>query len=269
MAENEPYIVVDDVSHDYTSPGTPAVPVVRNVSLSIHKGEFVALVGPSGCGKTTVMNMVAGLIAPNKGHVRVKGKDVNGVDPTLGIGYMFARDGLMPWRTTLQNVALGLQLRGDRDAEVQARKLLELVGLGGFEGRYRSELSQGMRQRAALARTLAPDPDILLLDEPFSALDAQTKVLVEEEFMRIRDARQSTTIFVTHDLMEAITLADRVVVMSARPARIRSVVDIPFPRPRSLTETRFEPGAEELFKELWELLLPEVEEADQFSETKK
>jgi NitT/TauT family transport system ATP-binding protein len=253
-----PIVTIDHVSHSFGEQSAEAVEVVRDVSLTVEEGEFVAFIGPSGCGKSTLLNMVAGLISPQHGSIHVKNKAVTGVDPSLGVGYMFARDGLMPWRTTLDNVALGLELRHVSDARERARKLLSIVGLSGFEHRYRAELSQGMRQRAALARTLATDPDLLLLDEPFGALDAQTKAVVEEEFMNIREERGSTVIFVTHDLMEAITLADRVVVMSARPAQIKAIMTVPITRPRSLTETRFAPEAEALYLKLWQELRPEV-----------
>lgn len=253
-------IEIRDVSHSF--PGTerdgPAVPAVANISLKVQESEFVAIVGPSGCGKSTLLNMIAGLIQPEQGEVIVRGKRVLGVDPSLNLGYMFARDGLMPWRTTLRNVAYGLELRRQKDAVARGRQLLELVGLRGFENHFRSQLSQGMRQRAALARTLATDPDILLLDEPFGALDAQTKVLLEEEFVRIRAERGNTVVFVTHDLMEAITLADRVIVGTARPMKIKADVFVPIPHPRSPTETRFDPIAEELFVTLWDELRSEA-----------
>lgn len=253
-------IEVDHVRHcfDAGRPGQEPTPVLDDVSLSVADGEFLGIVGPSGCGKSTLLNMIAGLITADEGRIFVKGRSVRGVDASMNLGYMFARDGLMPWRTTLDNVAFGLQLRGRRDWSARGRELMAMVGLAGFERHYRSELSQGMRQRAALARTLASDPEILLLDEPFGALDAQTKVLVEEEFMRIRDARGNTVVFVTHDLMEAITLADQVIVMSSRPARIKASVPVHISRPRSLTKTRFDPEAQKLYVQLWEALKPEA-----------
>lgn len=248
------------VSHSFPSHDASAisVPVVDNVSLNVAKGEFIAIIGPSGCGKSTLLNMVAGIIKPDHGTVLVNGRQVDGINPDRGVGYMFANDSLFPWRTTWENVALGPELRRDPDKKEKAFELLRLVGLAGAEYKYRSQLSHGMRQRASLARTLAQNPDILLLDEPFGALDAQTKVLVEEEFMRIRDARGTTVLFVTHDLTEAITLADRVVVMSARPTYIKSLVTVPIERPRSLVETRFNQTAQELYLRLWEELRPEV-----------
>jgi NitT/TauT family transport system ATP-binding protein len=248
------------VSHSFPShdPASNPVPVVDNVTLKVAKGEFIAIIGPSGCGKSTLLNMVAGIIKPDQGKVLVNGFPVDGINPDRGVGYMFANDSLFPWRTAWENVALGPELRRDPKKKEKAFELLRLVGLSGAEYKYRSQLSHGMRQRASLARTLAQDPDILLLDEPFGALDAQTKMLVEEEFMRIRDARGSTVLFVTHDLTEAISLADRVVVMSARPTCIKSLVTVPIERPRSLIETRFNQTAKELYLRLWEELRPEV-----------
>ncbi|MEF9604800.1 ABC transporter ATP-binding protein [Paracoccus sp. PXZ] len=248
------------VSHAFPVAGTDGLtaPVVQNVSLDVKKGEFIAIIGPSGCGKSTLLNMVAGIVRPDHGTVLVNGRQVDGIDPKRGVGYMFANDSLFPWRTTWQNVALGPELRHDPLRKEKAFELLRLVGLTGAEHKYRSQLSHGMRQRASLARTLAADPDILLLDEPFGALDAQTKMLVEEEFMKIREARGSTVLFVTHDLTEAITLADKVVVMSARPTYIKEVVDVPIARPRSLIATRFDAVAQDLYLKLWEQLRPEV-----------
>lgn len=253
-------VQLKSVSHAFPVAGPEGVfaPVVRNVSLDVRKGEFIAIIGPSGCGKSTLLNMVAGIVKPDKGKVLVNGIHVDGIDPERGVGYMFANDSLFPWRTTWQNVALAPELRGDPRRKEKAFELLRLVGLAGAEEKYRSQLSHGMRQRASLARTLAADPDILLLDEPFGALDAQTKVLVEEEFMKIRDERGSTVLFVTHDLTEAITLADRVVVMSARPTYIKEIVDVPIARPRSLVGTRFDQVAQDLYLKLWEELRPEV-----------
>lgn len=253
-------VEINSVSHTFPSHDTALepVPVVNNVTLNIAKGEFIAIIGPSGCGKSTLLNMVAGIIKPDRGSVLVNGRPVDGINADRGVGYMFANDSLFPWRTTWENVALGPELRGDPAKKEKAFEILRLVGLAGSEYKYRSQLSHGMRQRASLARSLAQDPEILLLDEPFGALDAQTKVLVEEEFMRIRDARGTTVLFVTHDLTEAITLADRVVVMSARPTYIKSLVTVPIERPRSLVATRFNKTAQDLYLALWEELRPEV-----------
>jgi ABC-type nitrate/sulfonate/bicarbonate transport system ATPase subunit len=188
----------------------------------------------------------------------VDGVPVTGLSPR--IGYMFARDALLPWRTTLANVEFGLELRALPSSErrERARELLRVVGLEGFEASYPSQLSQGMRQRVSLARTLAIDPDILLMDEPFGALDAQTKLVLEDEFLRIWEEHRKTVVFVTHDLFEAIAMADRVVVFASRPGRIKSVVAIDLPRPRSVTSGRFGTHFQSLYDRLWEDLRYEV-----------
>ncbi|OGK91306.1 MAG: hypothetical protein A2X50_16665 [Candidatus Rokubacteria bacterium GWF2_70_14] len=250
-------IVVESLSHAFDIDGR-SVPVLTDVSLEVAQGEFLAIVGPSGCGKSTLLNIVSGLFPPTTGRVTVDGAPVDGINPR--IGYMFARDALLPWRTSLANVAFGPELAGepaDR-REARARDLLRLTGLAGFEGSYPSQLSQGMRQRVSLARTLARNPDILLMDEPFGALDAQTKLVLEEEFLRIWERDRKTVIFVTHDLFEAIAMADRVAVFSARPGRIKSLVALDLPRPRSVTAGRFGPRFQDLYDRLWDDLRYEV-----------
>ena len=250
-------IVVESLSHAFDIDGR-SVPVLTDVSLEVAQGEFLAIVGPSGCGKSTLLNIVSGLFPPTTGRVTVDGVPVDGINPR--IGYMFARDALLPWRTSLANVAFGPELAGepaDR-REARARDLLRLTGLAGFEGSYPSQLSQGMRQRVSLARTLARNPDVLLMDEPFGALDAQTKLVLEEEFLRIWERDRKTVIFVTHDLFEAIAMADRVAVFSARPGRIKSLVALDLPRPRSVTAGRFGPRFQDLYDRLWDDLRYEV-----------
>ena len=250
-------IAVESLSHAFEIDGR-TVPVLTDVTLAVGEGEFLAIVGPSGCGKSTLLNIVSGLLAPTTGRVTVDGAVVQGITPR--IGYMFARDALLPWRTSVANVAFGLELQGERPSarEAKARDLLRLTGLAGFEGSYPSQLSQGMRQRVSLARTLATNPDVLLMDEPFGALDAQTKLVLEEEFLKIWERDRKTVIFVTHDLFEAIAMADRVAVFSARPGRIKSLVAIDLPRPRSVTAGRFGPHFQELYDRLWDDLRYEV-----------
>ena len=252
-----PKITVENLSHAFEIDGR-AVPVLTDISLQVAPGEFLAIVGPSGCGKSTLLNIVSGLFPPTAGRVAIDGAAVRTINPR--IGYMFARDALLPWRTTLANVALGPELQGmpAADREAKARALLRLAGLEGFERSYPSQLSQGMRQRVSLARTLATDPDILLMDEPFGALDAQTKLVLEEEFLRIWERDRKTVVFVTHDLFEAIAMADRVAVFSARPGRIKSAVPIDLPRPRSVTAGRFAPHFQDLYERLWSDLRYEV-----------
>jgi NitT/TauT family transport system ATP-binding protein len=194
--------------------------IIRSISFSLARGEIVSLVGPSGCGKTTLLNLLCRLIEPSQGSVKWHGSEVGGVPP--GVGYMLQKDLLLPWRTAIQNVMLGLQVKGGSRAEHRARasELLDRLGLGGFTDHFPSTLSGGMRQRVALARTLAPDPDVLLFDEPFSALDFQTKILIERDTLRlIRELRRSL-LLITHDVEEAVCLSDRVIVLSHRPCMI-------------------------------------------------
>ena len=251
-------IEVQGLSHGFEFRGDQSLRVLVDVDLQVAPGEFLAIVGPSGCGKSTLLNIVSGLFPPSTGRVTIDGRPVAGIHPA--IGYMFARSCLLPWRTLLANVAFGLELRGVPRAEREdkAQLLIRMVGLSGFEHSYHDQLSQGMRQRAALARTLASDPEILLMDEPFGALDAQTKLLLEEEFLRIWETRRNTVVFVTHDLFEAIAMADRVVIFSARPGRIKSIVPIDIPRPRSVTAGRFGPHFQDMYERLWEDLRHEV-----------
>jgi NitT/TauT family transport system ATP-binding protein len=247
-------IEVDNVNHVFMSPLGVAVQATSNVSFSVRVGEFVAIVGPSGCGKTTLLNMMAGLVTPSSGSVRVNGEDCG--EPRRNVGYMFARDGLMPWRTARRNIEFGLEIRGIRRAERRERAgaLLAKVGLTGFENAYPKELSQGMRQRLAMARTLAIDPDIILLDEPFAALDAETRVLLQTEFSRIWDSLGKTVLLITHDLHEAVALSDRVLVMSGRPGTVQADIGIPFARPRDIAELRFTDEFHAAAEQVWRAL---------------
>lgn len=247
-------IEVENVNHVFMSPLGATVLATSNVNFSVAAGEFVAIVGPSGCGKTTLLNMMAGLVAPSSGSVRLHGEDCR--SPRRNVGYMFARDGLMPWRTARRNVEFGLELRGVGRAERRERAsdLLARVGLRGFENAYPKELSQGMRQRLAMARTLAIDPDIILLDEPFAALDAETRVLLQTEFARIWDSLGKTVLLVTHDLHEAVALSDRVLVMSGRPGSVQADIEIPFQRPRDIAELRFTSEFHAVAEHVWHAL---------------
>jgi NitT/TauT family transport system ATP-binding protein len=209
------------------------VEVIRTVSLAIARGEIVSIVGPSGCGKTTLLNLLCGLLPPSSGAVLWYGREIEGVPPRLG--YMLQKDLLLPWRTAIENVALGLQVKGvTRSARMaQARELLEKLGLAGFADYYPSALSGGMRQRVALARTLAPDPEVLMLDEPFSALDFQTKILIERDTARLVRGEHRSLLLITHDVEEAVTLSDRVIVLSHRPCVVRSEHRIELPVDRT------------------------------------
>jgi NitT/TauT family transport system ATP-binding protein len=226
----------------------------------VRRHEFVALVGPSGCGKSTALNMVAGLLAPSRGEVLYDGGPVNG--PNRSVGYMTQKDTLLPWRSTADNVRIALELacRAVPRAEADERvaRMIAQVGLEGFEKHYPRELSGGMRRRAALARTLIYEPETLLMDEPFGALDAQLKLVMLDQLQRLTQARRMTVMFVTHDLGEAITLADRIVVFSARPGRIRAIREVTLPRPRDVFRARFNPDFARLEEELWDILREDV-----------
>jgi NitT/TauT family transport system ATP-binding protein len=233
------------------------VEAVRSVTLDVPDGSIVSIVGPSGCGKSTLLNIVSGLLPPSSGFAEVNGARVSGI--RHDVGYMFARDGMMPWRTAVQNVEFGLEVRGVANRRAIAREWLRRVGLDKFEDHYRHELSQGMRQRVAVARTFAIEPDILLMDEPFGALDSQTRLLLQELFLSVWDSSKRTVLFVTHDLHEAIFLSDIVIVFTNRPGRVKSVVPIQLPRPRvPPAELSVTPEFREVYLRIWNDLKDEV-----------
>lgn len=232
---------------------------VQDVTLTVGDGEFVSVVGPTGCGKSTLLNVAAGLLAPSKGSVRIYGEPLSGINARAG--YMFQTESLMPWRTALDNVMAGLQFRGvaDAQARAQAEDWLRRVGLGGFGDRYPHQMSGGMRKRASLAQTLVMDPDIILMDEPFSALDIQTRQLMENEVLDLWNSKKKAVLFITHDLDEAIAMSDRVVVLSAGPAaRPMGEFVIDIARPRDVAEVKMTPRFVELHKAIWDVLREEV-----------
>jgi NitT/TauT family transport system ATP-binding protein len=234
--------------------------VLRDISVTIHDGEFVALVGPSGCGKTTFLRIVSGLEDAEGGTISVDNAIVTG--PGRDRGFVFQSDSLLPWRTVLDNTIVGLELAGRigvADLE-RTRKLLSLVGLAGFESYFPRQLSGGMRQRVNLARALAIDPKILLMDEPFSALDAQTREIMQSELQRIWEEGRKTVLFVTHQIDEAVFLADRVLVFARRPGRILEDVRVELPRPRTLS-TKREPAFVALVDRIWRLIENDVRES--------
>jgi NitT/TauT family transport system ATP-binding protein len=232
--------------------------VVRNVALEVNAGEFVCLLGPSGCGKSTLLNMAAGLFPPSGGVVRYRGEPVTGINRRTG--YMTQSDHLLPWRTVAGNIAVPLEIAGKSRTEIAAtiERLIHLVGLAGFERHYPSQLSGGMRKRAALARLLAYDPETLLMDEPFGALDAQLRLTLQVELKRLSRELSKTVLFVTHDVDEAVALADRVVVFSERPGTIRESIDIRLPANRDLKELRFNPDYVAQCATLWRILTPAI-----------
>ena len=239
--------------------GTGRYTAVGETTLAIAPGEFVSLVGPTGCGKTTLLNVAAGLLAPSSGTVRVHGEPIMGINAKAG--YMFQADALMPWRNALGNVRAGLEFRGVPRDEANARAMdwLARVGLAGFEDRYPHQLSGGMRKRVALAQMLILDPELLLMDEPFSALDIQTRHLMENELLELWSANRKSVLFITHDLEEAIALSDRVVVLSAGPAtRPLGEFAITLPRPRDVADIRMSPQFVALHEAIWQVLKSEV-----------
>jgi NitT/TauT family transport system ATP-binding protein len=228
-------LVAVAVGKTFGAGGGAALRALDDVSLTVREGEFVSIIGPSGCGKSTFLNVVGGLVAPYEGEVRVAGERVEG--PPRAIGMVFQEESTFPWRTVLGNVAFGLEMRGlGREERLgRARAMLGQVGLAPFADRYPPELSGGMKQRVAIARALVMEPRILLMDEPFGALDEQTRILLGEELLRLRDRLGQTILFVTHNINEAVQLSDRVVVMTARPGRVKKLFDIDLPRPRDST----------------------------------
>jgi NitT/TauT family transport system ATP-binding protein len=229
----EPLLVIDDVVKRFETP-EGAVLAVDHMSFAVAPGEFLSLIGPSGCGKSTVFNIIGGLLGAYDGRVTVAGEAIKGPHPAIGM--VFQEESTFPWRTVLDNVAFPLEIKGVAKAEriERARHFIGLVGLSGFERRYPAELSGGMRQRVAIARTLAFEPKILLMDEPFGALDEQTRLLLGDKVTEIQQKLHQTTLLITHSITEAVQLSDRIIVMTYRPGRVKRIVDIDLPRPRTL-----------------------------------
>jgi NitT/TauT family transport system ATP-binding protein len=267
MPDSKSKIHIAGVSHSFAERETDGADlqslILDNVSLDMHNGEFVSIIGPSGCGKTTLLNLIAGFLDQQSGTVKIDDVTVEGIQAGK-VAYMFANDTLYPWRTALDNVTFpfecgrGARLRNGISHHECARQLLDSLGLGQAAAKYPQELSHGMRQRVALARTIACDADILLMDEPFGALDAQTRVLVQAEFAQIWERYAKTVVMVTHDLTEAITLSDRIVVMSHRPSRIKKLYDVNIPRPRNVLDLPTTAAFHELYASLWNDLRPEL-----------
>src|SRR5262245_3436784 len=227
-----PVLVVDDIVKRFETP-EGVVTAVDRISFDVAPGEFLAVIGPSGCGKSTLFNIIGGLLEGYQGRVTVAGETVKG--PHASIGMVFQEESTFPWRTVTDNVAFPLEIAGMGKAEriERAKHFINLVGLDGFEKRYPAELSGGMRQRVAIARTLASEPKILLMDEPFGALDEQTRLLLGDKVLQIQHELKQTCLLITHNITEAVQLADRVLVMTYRPGKVKRIVDIDLPRPRS------------------------------------
>jgi len=255
-------IELTGVTKRFVTPTGAIYTALRDVNLTVEPGQFCAVVGPTGCGKSTTLTLVAGLDKPSAGGVRVGGRPVDGI--ANGTSFMFQTDALLPWKTVLANVAMGPLFHGvpKKTALADAREWLRVVGLSGFENHHPHQLSGGMRKRVSLAAALINEPSILLMDEPFGALDVQTKAIMSNELLGLWDQTRPSVIFVTHDLEEAIALADRVVVMTAGPGTVKAVYDIDLPRPRgAVQEIRFGQRFGELHRQVWESLRDEVERA--------
>ena len=254
-----PALALEDITVTFVSRDGARYTAIKGTTLQVAPGEFVSVVGPTGCGKSTLLNVAVGLLQPSAGRIRVFGEALAGLNRKAG--YLFQTEALMPWRTALDNVTAGLEFRGvERGAAArQASAWLQRVGLGGFGARYPHQLSGGMRKRVALAQTLILDPEIILMDEPFSALDIQTRQLMENELLELWSANRKSVVFITHDLEEAISLSDRVVVLSAGPeAHPIGEFDIDLPRPRDVAEIRLAPRFMELHSLIWRAMKDEV-----------
>lgn len=247
-----------NVTRNFVTPNGQALTAIRDFSLEVGRGEFVAVVGPTGCGKSTTLSLITGLAQPTSGEVWLFGQPVVGIDPR--IGFVFQQDAVFPWRSVLSNVAAGPMFRGmnAKAAQALARDWTVRVGLQGFEHHYPHQLSGGMRKRVALAQTFVNGPEILLMDEPFSALDVQTRVFMQDELLGLWESSGASVVFVTHDLEEAIGLADRVVVLTSGPATVKASYQIDLPRPRVLSELRYDPRFVEISRTIWEDLRSEV-----------
>ena len=229
---NAGILVVKSITKQFTTPDGPLL-AIDGVSLTVKPGEFLAVIGPSGCGKSTLFNIIGGLLDGYEGAVSVAGETVHGPHPAIGM--VFQEESTFPWRTVIENVAFPLEIAGMRKAERldKAQRFVDLVGLGGFANRYPAELSGGMRARVAIARTLASEPKILLMDEPFASLDEQTRLLLGDKVLQIQQDLRQTTLLITHNIAEAVQLADRILVMTYRPGRVKRIIDIDLARPRS------------------------------------
>ena len=254
----QPAIQLRGVSKRFLTPAGTIYTALRDLTFDVDPGEFCAVVGPTGCGKSTTLGLISGLEPPSEGQVLVHGKPLDGI--AEGVGFVFQTDAVFPWKSVLENVAAGPRYHGvnTREARELARDWIARVGLAGFEDRYPHQLSGGMRKRVALAQSLINGPRILLMDEPFSALDVQTRSLMEDELLDLWSTTGASVVFVTHDLEEAIALSDRVVVLTAGPGTIKGIYKVDLPRPRKVNEIRFDPRFSSIYEEIWSDLREEV-----------
>jgi NitT/TauT family transport system ATP-binding protein len=252
-----PIIELSNVTKTYRSKGK-TVEALKNVTLPVERGSFTTLIGPSGCGKSTLLKIIAGISVFEEGRLRYKGRET--VSINTEIGFVTQESNLFPWLTLIENVELSLKIRGVRKEQRRkaAQKFLDTLKLAGFENHYPFELSGGMQKRGSIIRTLIYDPDVILMDEPFGPLDAQTRLVLQDELLRIWEANKKTIIFVTHDLTEAIALSDKVVLFTARPGTIKRIFDIPLSRPRNVFEIHNEKGFAEIYHEIWQYFKNEI-----------
>ncbi len=246
----DPIIHLANVTKTYRSKGKTVV-ALRNVTLPVEQGSFTTIIGPSGCGKSTLLKIIAGISLPYEGRLNYKGREIDSINADLG--FVTQDSNLFPWLTLSENVELALKIRGVVKSERAraAQKFIDTMQLTGFEAHYPFELSGGMQKRGSIIRTLIYDPDVILMDEPFGPLDAQTRLVLQDELLRIWDANKKTILFVTHDLTEAIALSDRVVLFTGRPGTVKRIFDVPLPRPRNVFEIHNEKGFTELYHEIW------------------
>ncbi|MER5548474.1 ABC transporter ATP-binding protein [Streptomyces sp. NPDC002589] len=253
-----PAIELRQATKRFRTPSGGVYTALRDLDMTVAPGEFCAVVGPTGCGKSTTLSLISGLEQASAGQTLIHGEPVTAIDPR--VGFMFQTDAVFPWKSVLDNVAAGPQFRGTpkKEAVAKARDWLRRVGLSGFEDRLPHQLSGGMRKRVALAQTLINEPEILLMDEPFSALDVQTRQIVQDELLSLWELTRPAVVFVTHDLEEAIALADKVVVLTVGPGTVKDTFHVDLPRPRQVQEIRFDPHFIETYEQIWETLRDEV-----------
>jgi NitT/TauT family transport system ATP-binding protein len=251
-------IQVENVTKAFQTPDRGAMVALENISLNIPYGEFITIVGPSGCGKSTLLKLIAGLTPISAGRILYQGAEVQGLNTK--VGYVPQESKLFPWLTLEENVAFGLDSKrySRQQRDEQLRHFIALAGLSGFEKYYPSQLSGGMGKRASIIRALAYEPPVILMDEPFGPLDAQTRMVLQDELLKIWEQKRQTILFVTHDLVEALALADRVVVMTHRPARVKDVIQVPMARPRNIFEIHRQEGFDEAYSRLWNIFRHEL-----------
>lgn len=252
-----PIIDIVNLSKHYRSRGR-TVAALQDINLPVEQGSFTTLIGPSGCGKSTILKIIAGLALPYDGQLRYKGRDITAMN--TDVGFVTQDSNLFPWLTLIENVELALKIRGlpAEQRRREARRFIDMMELSGFEHHYPHELSGGMQKRGSIIRTLIYDPEVILMDEPFGPLDAQTRLLLQDELLRIWDRNQKTILFVTHDLTEAIALSDKVVLMTKRPGTVKRIFDVPLARPRNVFEIHNEQKFRDIYHEIWESFRSEI-----------